>query len=168
MFRLPGWIPGQGSWREDIFITFLAGAKLTSHLSVYAFAGQEVGMRLRIREMEPEDVRNCSSLAMTHPEERRRYGAFKTGRWTLWVSDPEGIGYPAWTADNKYVEYMNPQKCRRVKLGSSQPEDVFTLGTFSPYFTDFGPWNDNAADGSRMFTRDTSTDDIYALDLDLP
>jgi len=31
---------------------------------------------------------------------------------------------------------------------------------------EFGPWNDSAADGSRMFLRDASTDDIYALDLD--
>ena len=93
---------------------------------------------------------------------------FQTGKWSDWVSDPEGIGYPAWTVDGRHIEYMNPQKCRRVQLGSSLPEDIFALGTFSPYFTDFGPWNDTAPDGSRMFTRDTSTEDIYALDLDLP
>ena len=31
---------------------------------------------------------------------------------------------------------------------------------------EFGPWNDTAADGSRMFLRDVSTEDIYALDID--
>lgn len=92
----------------------------------------------------------------------------RTGKWTNWAEDNEGIGYPAWTPDGQYVEYMNPQKCRRVKLGSSMPEDVFDIGAFTPYFSDFGPWNDTAPDGSRMFTRDKSTEDIYALDLDLP
>ncbi len=93
---------------------------------------------------------------------------FSTGKWAEWASDEGGIGYPSWTADSQFIEYMNPQKCRRVKVGSSRPEDVFEIGSFTPYFTDFGPWNDKAPDGSRMFTRDTSTQDIYALDLDLP
>lgn len=31
---------------------------------------------------------------------------------------------------------------------------------------EFGPWSDSAPDGSRMFLRAASTDDIYALDLD--
>jgi len=31
-----------------------------------------------------------------------------------------------------------------------------------------GTWSGLAPDGSPLFTRDTSTEEIYALDLDLP
>jgi len=93
---------------------------------------------------------------------------FRTGKWTEWVFDDGGIEYPAWTANGDYIVYENPQKCRRVKLGGSQPGDLFVLGKFTPFFSEFGPWSGNAPDDSRIFTRDVSTEDIYALDLDLP
>jgi hypothetical protein len=36
------------------------------------------------------------------------------------------------------------------------------------FFSDFGPWSDNGPDDSRLFTRDASSQEIYALDVDFP
>jgi hypothetical protein len=36
------------------------------------------------------------------------------------------------------------------------------------YFSPIGTWSGLAPDGSALFVRNLSTDEIYALDLDLP
>jgi hypothetical protein len=94
---------------------------------------------------------------------------FQTGNWSDWVTDPGGLGYPAWTSDSRYVKYQSnsDQACRRVRVGDTHPEELFSTEAFPIYFIpDFGPWTDNAPDGSRMFLRNVSTQDIYALDVD--
>ena len=94
---------------------------------------------------------------------------FQTGKWSDWVTDPGGLGYPAWTSDSRYVVYVSDgdNACRRVRVNDTHPEELFSVKEFPIYFIpDFGPWGDNAPDGSRMFLRDVSTQDIYALDVD--
>ena len=92
---------------------------------------------------------------------------FVTHKWSDWVIDPEGVNYPAWTPDSRYVEYVN-SACRRVKLGDTHPEALFSLKGLKPYLTEFGSWSDNAPDNSRLFVRDASTPEIYAIDVDFP
>jgi len=94
---------------------------------------------------------------------------FQTGKWSEWVTDPGGVGYPAWTSDSQYVEYISDAKsiCKRVRVGDNHPEELFSTKEVLVYVTpDFGPWSDNTPDGSRMFLRNVSTQDIYALDVD--
>jgi len=94
---------------------------------------------------------------------------FQTGKWSEWVTDPGGVGYPAWTSDSQSVEYISDARNigKRVRVGNHQPEELFSTQAVQVYLTpDFGPWSDNAADGSRMFLRDISTQDIYTLDVD--
>jgi hypothetical protein len=55
--------------------------------------------------------------------------------------------------------------CRRVKVGKSQPEDVFSLKERHRYIGFWGAWSGHAPDGSRIFAKDASTQDIYALDV---
>jgi eukaryotic-like serine/threonine-protein kinase len=94
---------------------------------------------------------------------------FQTGKWSGWISDLEGIGYPAWSSDSRSIDYWSSSKIKRIKLGDSRPQDLFSFQGLNIYGTpEFGPWNDNAADGSRMFLRDVSTEDLYALDVDFP
>jgi eukaryotic-like serine/threonine-protein kinase len=95
---------------------------------------------------------------------------FKTGKWSDWLTDPQGLEYPAWSEDSHSIEYISEDGgCKRVKLGDSHPEVLFSIKGLPRYFTpDLGPWSDDAPDGSRMFLRDVSTEDIYALDLELP
>ena len=92
---------------------------------------------------------------------------FQTDKWSPWIDDPAGIGYPAWSSDSRYIDFWSANTIKRVKVGSARAEDLFSLTSMKIHMIpDFGPWNDNAPDGSRIFLRDASTDDIYALDLD--
>ena len=92
---------------------------------------------------------------------------FQTEKWSEWFSDPAGIGYPAWSSDSRYIDYWSATDSKRLRLGASSSEKMFSLKPLKIYMIpEFGPWSDSAADGSRMFLRDASTDDIYALDLD--
>jgi hypothetical protein len=71
------------------------------------------------------------------------------------------------------VEYQaastgsNP-KIRRVKLSDSHPQDLFSLKSYQPFNGGFGAWSDNAADDSRLFTRNATSREIYAPDVDFP
>jgi len=88
---------------------------------------------------------------------------FKTQKWADWVTDT-AIAYPAWTSDSRFIRYDAPTDCKQARVGDSHPEVLFSLKDLNIYLTDFGPWSDNTPDGSRMYLRDASTQDIYALD----
>jgi hypothetical protein len=93
---------------------------------------------------------------------------FQSGKWSDWVKDPDGIGYPAWTSDGQSIVYMNRSGLKRVKLGSNSIQHLFTIQNAAPYSTSFGVWSGLTPDNSVMFTRDVSTQDIYKLDVDFP
>jgi hypothetical protein len=59
-------------------------------------------------------------------------------------------------------------KCHRVKVGGSHPEDLFGLSGLRRYFGVWGAWSGQAPDDSRLYARDVSTQDIHALDVELP
>jgi Tol biopolymer transport system component/predicted Ser/Thr protein kinase len=98
---------------------------------------------------------------------------FHTQTWSEWVTEANDVGYPSWSSDSRYIYYdnfgatVNPQ-CRRVKIGDNRPEDLFSLSGLPRYAGIWGTWGGPAPDGSRLYVRDTSTQDIYALDVDLP
>jgi serine/threonine protein kinase/Tol biopolymer transport system component len=98
---------------------------------------------------------------------------FATQKWAEWITD-EDVGFPSWTADGRHLEYVkrnygdSEPKVRRVKVGDSRPEDLFGLKGLRRFDGIGGAWSDTAPDGSRMFLRDTSGRDIYALDVDFP
>jgi len=96
---------------------------------------------------------------------------FRSQKWIEWISDPGGINYPAWTSDSRYVEYTSgiaDRTIRRVRLGASRPENVLSWKGLRPFSSEFGFWSDNGPDDSRLFTRDASTQEIFALDVDWP
>ena len=112
-------------------------------------------------------------LAIAYGSTKLMLYDFRTQKWTEWVEDPNNIDYPAWSQDSQYVVYNNINtthpKCRRVKIGSNQPQDLFSLAGLPRYFgTHFGSWSGNTPDGSRLFVRDASSQEIYALDVRLP
>jgi hypothetical protein len=55
-----------------------------------------------------------------------------------------------------------------VKVGDSHPQDLFSLKGIRPFLAGFGAWSDNAANDSRLFTRNATSREIYALDVDFP
>jgi eukaryotic-like serine/threonine-protein kinase len=97
---------------------------------------------------------------------------FKTQQWSDWVSGHR-FAYPAWSRDGKYLYFetwiTDKPGYYRVQLGQTQAELVVDLKDFRLFSTNtLGVWSDITPDGSPLFVRDTGTDEIYALDLELP
>ena len=99
--------------------------------------------------------------------------SFKTQKWSDWVSEPGVIGFPNWSHDGNYVYYdqtfTEHPTFRRVKVGQTHSELLVDLKGLQRYmFAAAGEWSGVAPDGSGIFVRDLSSDEIYALDLELP
>ena len=97
---------------------------------------------------------------------------WKTQTWSDWVTEPGAFGFPNWSQDGKYLYYdmfSEHQTFRRVKVGQNHSELVADLKGLLRYSVPpaYG-WIGLAPDGSALFDRDLSTDEIYALDLELP
>jgi eukaryotic-like serine/threonine-protein kinase len=98
---------------------------------------------------------------------------WKTQTWSDWVTEPGSFGFPNWSADSEYLYYdfqaNERQTFRRVKVGKTHSELVADLTGLLIYHTPpaYG-WTGLAPDGSALFDRDLSTDEIYALELELP
>jgi Tol biopolymer transport system component len=98
---------------------------------------------------------------------------FESQKWSNWLIESAGtVNYPVWSADSKYLYFDDSvngdEAIRRVKVGSSQPEQVIVLGSIDRYLGPLGLWTGRAADGSWMFVRDRSTQEVYQLSLELP
>jgi Tol biopolymer transport system component len=98
---------------------------------------------------------------------------FKTQRWSDWIDEPGIVGYPNWSSDGSYVYYdttnTDHPTFRRVKVGQTHSELLVDLKGLLRYSVEpaFG-WSNITPDGSALFVRNLSTDEIYALDLELP
>lgn len=114
------------------------------------------------------DGRYLAVLDFERLSKKLRLFDFQAGKWSDWLEDPQGIGYPAWTADGKYIVYANPGGYSRIKLGSSSIERLFTIQNSKAYSTNIGQWTSLTPDNSVMYTRDVSTQDVYMLDVDFP
>jgi serine/threonine protein kinase/Tol biopolymer transport system component len=115
------------------------------------------------------DGRYLAALDLEELSKTMRIFDFQTGKWSDWVTDPVFVGYPAWTSDSRYVEYSTSIEVRRIKVGESHPETLFSVKGLREYSTpDFGTWTDNAPDNTRMFLRNVSSQNIYTLDVDFP
>jgi Tol biopolymer transport system component len=97
---------------------------------------------------------------------------FQTQKWTNWLTEAAGaVNYPIWSADSKYLYFddlvTDEESIRRVKVGETQPEAVFVLRGIDRYQGAFGLWSGRAPDGSWMFVRDRSTQEVYSLNIEL-
>jgi len=97
---------------------------------------------------------------------------FHTQKWSPWVTEPGNIAYPTWTK-NGYLYFDNfltaNPTARRVKVGDSHSEELYGLSTLHRFQApSSGVWSGSAPDGSRLYVQDLSTQEIYALDLQLP
>jgi dipeptidyl aminopeptidase/acylaminoacyl peptidase len=85
------------------------------------------------------------------------------------------IGYLAWSADSRYIYFdtlfeQNPAY-DRVRIADGKLErivDLKQIRTFSSQFGGLGSWTGLAPGDIPLFVRDTSAQEIYALDLELP
>ena len=92
--------------------------------------------------------------------------------WSDWVSGHR-FAYPTWSRDGKYLYFetwmTDTPGYYRVQLGQTGAELVVDLKDLHQFSTaSSGVWSGITPDGSPLFVRDLSTDEIYALDLELP
>jgi eukaryotic-like serine/threonine-protein kinase len=97
---------------------------------------------------------------------------FKSQTWSDWVSGHR-FAYPTWSRDGKYLYFetwvTDTPGYYRVQLGQTRGELLVDLKDLHQFSTgSLGVWSGITPDGSPLFVRDTSTDEIYALDLELP
>jgi eukaryotic-like serine/threonine-protein kinase len=92
---------------------------------------------------------------------------FKTKKWSDWVSGIGSLSSPIWSRDSKYLYFDNISGdhpgYRRVKLGDTHSELIVDLSSLRRSW-----WSGITPDNVPIFSRDISTDEIYALDLELP
>jgi Tol biopolymer transport system component len=98
---------------------------------------------------------------------------YQTGKWTNWLTEPAGaVSYPVWSADSKYLYFddlvTDEESIRRVKVGENHAERTLKLEGIARYPGPFGLWSGRTADGSWMFIRDRSTQEVYELAVELP
>ena len=97
---------------------------------------------------------------------------FHTQKWTDWLNDPNTVGFPNWSRDGHYLYYDSITRhptFERIKVGETHPELVMELKGLKRYNSlAASPWTGVGPDGTALFVRDLSTDEIYVLDLDLP
>ena len=98
---------------------------------------------------------------------------FKTQKWSNWIAEPGAFGFPNWSSDGHYLYYdiafSDHPTFQRIQVGQTRSEllaDLKALTRFKSRAA--GPWSNIAPDGSALFVRDLSTDEIYVLDLELP
>jgi serine/threonine protein kinase/Tol biopolymer transport system component len=97
---------------------------------------------------------------------------FQTQKWTDWVTQNTDLEFPSWSRDGKYLyfdsTFSDPQSYVRIKLGETKSESVVSLKDLRRYFGSVGVWSGLAPDGTPIFVRDISTQEIYALDVQFP
>jgi eukaryotic-like serine/threonine-protein kinase len=109
--------------------------------------------------------------AMNPPSTKLLLYDFKTQNWSDWTS--ELIGFPNWSRDGTYLYYdstfTDHPTFRRIKVGETRSELVADLKGLVRYVAApaFG-WSAPAPDGFPIVSRNLSTDEIYALDVELP
>jgi len=110
--------------------------------------------------------------ALTGDSQKLMLFDFRTQTWATWVDEGRGIGFPNWSRDSQYLyfdwTFGSEPSYRRVKLGEHKSEEVVSLKGLRRYFNAIGSWAGITPDGAPLFIRDTSTQEIYALEMEWP
>jgi eukaryotic-like serine/threonine-protein kinase len=88
-------------------------------------------------------------------------------KWSPWITVSGIMTAPAWSRDSKYLYFENQDGeqpgYRRIKIGETRSEFLVDLKNLHRAW-----WTGITPDNVPLFVRDISTDEIYALDVDLP
>jgi hypothetical protein len=94
---------------------------------------------------------------------------FRTQNGAVWVDEDHTVGFSNWSRHSKYIYYDwafgKDQSFRRLKVGEHKSEQLLSLKGLRRYFNWMGSWAGITPDGTPLFVRDTSTQEIYALEL---
>lgn len=98
---------------------------------------------------------------------------FQKQQWSKWFETAEGsLGYPTWSNDGQSLNFTtfltSHPSLQRISLGQSRSELVVDFTGVHRYGGKWGVWTGVTPDGDGLFVRDVSTQEIYALDVELP
>jgi len=166
------------TWSPDskqlVFGRIAADARRTIYLQLVDLQTRQVSTIPGSRDMfSPRWSPDGRYLAATSVDSTKiMLYDFQTQKWAEWVTDARNILYGSWSADSRYFYYSNDfadnPAYHRATLRESQPRELFSLNNLRRYAGIWGSWSGMAADGSQLFVKDTSTQEIYALDVTLP
>jgi eukaryotic-like serine/threonine-protein kinase len=95
-----------------------------------------------------------------------------TQKWRQLADKMGTMGYMTWSPDSKYIGFDTSFTADpgffRVGVADGQIDRVASLKNIHRFFPQWGEWSGMAPDGSPLFVRDISTQEIYALDWRLP
>jgi Tol biopolymer transport system component len=91
-------------------------------------------------------------------------------QWQDLVSLP--IGYPSWSHDGQYIYFdttlSEDAAFFRVRISDHKLERLISLKGLRRFWGQLGQWTGLAPDDSLLLVRDTSSQEIYALDWQAP
>jgi Tol biopolymer transport system component/DNA-binding winged helix-turn-helix (wHTH) protein len=91
-------------------------------------------------------------------------------QWHELVSMP--IGYPSWSHDGQYIyfdtTFTEDANFFRLRISDRKLQRLVSLKGLRQYWGGFGSWTGLAPDDSPLLVRDTSNQEIYALDWRAP
>jgi Tol biopolymer transport system component/predicted Ser/Thr protein kinase len=112
--------------------------------------------------------------ALTHNARKIVIFDFERQKWSDWISGPGWHGYPAWSRDGQYLYFQTAggeaPGYHRIQLAQTGPELLVDLKDLLLFHgpLSLSTWSGITPDGSPLFLRDLSTNEIYALQLELP
>jgi hypothetical protein len=82
------------------------------------------------------------------------------------------IGYPSWSQNGQYLYFdttlTDDSACYRIRISDRKLERLFSLKSVRRLRGPLGEWTGLAPDDSPLLVRDTSSQEIYALDFQVP
>jgi len=95
-----------------------------------------------------------------------------TQKWRILAGNMGTIGYMTWSPDSQYIgfdtSFTADSSFFRVRPADGRIERVLSLKDIHRFFPRFGEWSGMTPDGSPLVVRDISTQEIYALDWQVP
>jgi serine/threonine protein kinase/Tol biopolymer transport system component len=184
-------IPSQGGASEDLFPNASGGVDFNwsadGHQVIFSSGPESVPLNIQIFDLPSRqfstipgsenlfsprlspDGRNLAALS--RDSSTLMLYDFHLQKWSKWLTERGNIAYPSWTKDSSYIYFDNfltdHPTARRVKLGATHSEELFGLAEL-PRFQGMvsGVWSGLSPDNFRLYARDLSTQEIYALDLE--
>jgi len=94
-----------------------------------------------------------------------------TSRWTE-LATMTTIGYPSWSRDGQYLYFdtilSDDPAFFRIRISDHKLERLVSLKGVRRFWGELGQWTGLAPDDSLLLVRDTSSQEIYALDFQAP
>jgi len=111
-------------------------------------------------------------VALTGDNQKLMLFDQSTQQWRVLADKMGTLGYMTWSGDSKYIGFdtsFTPDPgFFRVRVADGRITQMMGLKNIHRLFPQWGEWSGMTPDGSPLVVRDTSTQEIYALDWQLP